>query len=62
MGVVGAAFLAVIYGQFTWQRLKDAVYNTLLQSSTGHLPGRLRQRVRRGVLATGDGHGGHQCA
>jgi TRAP-type mannitol/chloroaromatic compound transport system permease large subunit len=34
MGVVGAAFLAVIYGQFTWQRLKDAVYNTLLQSST----------------------------
>jgi tripartite ATP-independent transporter DctM subunit len=34
MGVVGAALLAVIYGQFTWQRLKDAVYNTLLQSST----------------------------
>ena len=34
MGVVGAAFLAVIYGQFTWPRLKDAVYNTLLQSST----------------------------
>jgi len=34
MGVVGAAFLAVVYGQFTWQRLKDAVYNTLLQSST----------------------------
>jgi tripartite ATP-independent transporter DctM subunit len=34
MGVVGAAFLAVVYGQFTWQRLKDATYNTLLQSST----------------------------
>ena len=34
MGVVGAAFLAVVYGQFTWPRLKDAVYNTLLQSST----------------------------
>jgi tripartite ATP-independent transporter DctM subunit len=34
MGVVGAAFLAVIYREFTWQRLKDAVYNTLLQAST----------------------------
>jgi tripartite ATP-independent transporter DctM subunit len=34
MGVVGAAFLAVVYRQFTWPRLKDAVYNTLLQSST----------------------------
>jgi tripartite ATP-independent transporter DctM subunit len=34
MGVVGAAFLAVIYRQFSWQRLKDAVFNTLLQSST----------------------------
>jgi tripartite ATP-independent transporter DctM subunit len=34
MGVVGAAFLAVVYRAFTWQRLKDAVYNTLLQSST----------------------------
>ena len=34
MGVVGAAFLAVVYREFTWQRLKDAVYNTLLQSST----------------------------
>jgi len=34
MGVVGAAFLAVVYGQFTWVRLKDAVFNTLLQSST----------------------------
>ena len=33
-GVVGAAFLAVVYREFTWQRLKDAVYNTLLQSST----------------------------
>jgi tripartite ATP-independent transporter DctM subunit len=34
MGVVGAAFLAVVYREFTWQRLKDAVFNTLLQSST----------------------------
>jgi tripartite ATP-independent transporter DctM subunit len=34
MGVVGAAFLAVVYRAFTWQRLKDAVYNTLLQSAT----------------------------
>jgi tripartite ATP-independent transporter DctM subunit len=34
MGVVGAAFLAVIYRQFSWQRFKDAVFNTLLQSST----------------------------
>jgi tripartite ATP-independent transporter DctM subunit len=34
MGVVGAAFLAVVYREFTWQRLKDAVYNTLLQSAT----------------------------
>jgi tripartite ATP-independent transporter DctM subunit len=34
MGVVGAAFLAIVYREFTWQRLKDAVYNTLLQSST----------------------------
>jgi tripartite ATP-independent transporter DctM subunit len=34
MGVVGAAFLAVLYRQFTWTRLKDAVFNTLVQSST----------------------------
>ena len=34
MGVVGAAFLAIVYREFTWRRLKDAVYNTLLQSST----------------------------
>jgi tripartite ATP-independent transporter DctM subunit len=34
MGVVGAAFLALVYREFTWQRLKEAVYNTLLQSST----------------------------
>jgi tripartite ATP-independent transporter DctM subunit len=34
MGVVGAAFLAVVYRQFTWQRLKDAVHNTLIQAST----------------------------
>ena len=34
MGVVGAAFLALIYREFTWQRLRDAVYNTLLQSAT----------------------------
>jgi len=34
MGVVGAAFLALIYREFTWQRPRDAVYNTLLQSAT----------------------------
>jgi tripartite ATP-independent transporter DctM subunit len=34
MGVVGAAFLALIYREFTWRRLKDAVFNTLLQAST----------------------------
>jgi tripartite ATP-independent transporter DctM subunit len=34
MGVVGAAFLAVVYRQFTLPRLKDAVFNTLLQAST----------------------------
>jgi tripartite ATP-independent transporter DctM subunit len=34
MGVLGAAFLALVYREFTWQRLTDAVYNTLLQSST----------------------------
>src|ERR671925_314346 len=34
MGVVGAAFLAVVYREFTWQRLKEADYKTLLQSST----------------------------
>jgi tripartite ATP-independent transporter DctM subunit len=34
MGVVGAAVLSVVYRQFTWPRLKDAVHNTLLQSST----------------------------
>jgi TRAP-type mannitol/chloroaromatic compound transport system permease large subunit len=34
MGVVGAAFLAVVYREFTWQRLKEAVYKTLLQAST----------------------------
>jgi tripartite ATP-independent transporter DctM subunit len=34
MGVVGAAFLAVVYREFTWKRLVHAVYNTLIQSST----------------------------
>ncbi len=62
MGVVGAAFLAVIYGQFTWRRLKDAVFNTLLQSSTviflavcGNVFGAVFSRL-------GDGDGGHQRA
>ena len=33
MGVLGAGFLAVVYRQFTWERLKYAVYNTMVQSS-----------------------------
>jgi tripartite ATP-independent transporter DctM subunit len=59
MGVVGAAFLAVIYGQFTWQRLKDAVYNTLLQSSTviflavaGNVFGAVFSRLGTATVAT----------
>ena len=59
MGVVGAAFLAVIYRQFTWQRLKDAVYNTLLQSSTviflavcGNVFGAVFSRLGTATVAT----------
>jgi len=59
MGVVGAAFLAVIYGQFTWPRLKDAVYNTLLQSSTviflavcGNVFGAVFSRLGTATVAT----------
>jgi tripartite ATP-independent transporter DctM subunit len=59
MGVVGAAFLAVVYGQFTWQRLKDAVYNTLLQSSTvlflavaGNVFGAVFSRLGTATVAT----------
>ena len=59
MGVVGAAFLAVIYGEFTWQRLKDAVYNTLLQSSTviflavcGNVFGAVFSRLGTATMAT----------
>jgi tripartite ATP-independent transporter DctM subunit len=59
MGVVGAAFLAVIYGQFTWPRLKDAVYNTLLQSSTviflavcGNVFGAVFSRLGTATMAT----------
>jgi tripartite ATP-independent transporter DctM subunit len=59
MGVVGAAFLAVIYGEFTWQRLKDAVFNTLLQSSTviflavaGNVFGAVFSRLGTATVAT----------
>ena len=59
MGVVGAAFLAVVYGQFTWPRLKDAVYNTLLQSSTviflavcGNVFGAVFSRLGTATMAT----------
>ncbi len=59
MGVVGAAFLAVVYGEFTWQRLKDAVYNTLLQSSTviflavaGNVFGAVFSRLGTATVAT----------
>ena len=59
MGVVGAAFLAVVYREFTWQRLKDAVYNTLLQSSTviflavaGNVFGAVFSRLGTATVAT----------
>jgi tripartite ATP-independent transporter DctM subunit len=59
MGVVGAAFLAVVYREFTWQRLKDAVYNTLLQSSTviflavaGNVFGAVFSRLGTATMAT----------
>jgi tripartite ATP-independent transporter DctM subunit len=59
MGVVGAAFLAVLYREFTWQRLKDAVYNTLLQSSTvlflavaGNVFGAVFSRLGTATMAT----------
>jgi len=59
MGVVGAAFLAVVYRQFTWLRLKDAVYNTLLQSSTviflavaGNVFGAVFSRLGTATVAT----------
>jgi tripartite ATP-independent transporter DctM subunit len=59
MGVVGAAFLAIIYRQFTWRRLKDAVYNTLLQSSTvlflavaGNVFGAVFSRLGTATVAT----------
>src|SRR5512145_517460 len=59
MGVVGAAFLAAVYGQFTWQRLKDAVYNTLVQSSTviflavcGNVFGAVFSRLGTATVAT----------
>jgi tripartite ATP-independent transporter DctM subunit len=59
MGVVGAAFLALVYRQFTWQRLKDAVYNTLLQSSTviflavaGNVFGAVFSRLGTATVAT----------
>jgi tripartite ATP-independent transporter DctM subunit len=59
MGVVGAAFLAVVYREFTWPRLKDAVYNTLLQSSTvlflavaGNVFGAVFSRLGTATMAT----------
>jgi tripartite ATP-independent transporter DctM subunit len=59
MGVVGAAFLAIVYREFTWQRLKDAVYNTLLQSSTviflavaGNVFGAVFSRLGTATVAT----------
>ena len=59
MGVVGAAFLAVVYREFTWQRLKDAVYNTLLQSATvlflavaGNVFGAVFSRLGTATMAT----------
>jgi tripartite ATP-independent transporter DctM subunit len=59
MGVVGAAFLAIVYRAFTWQRLKDAVYNTLLQASTvlflavaGNVFGAVFSRLGTATVAT----------
>jgi tripartite ATP-independent transporter DctM subunit len=59
LGVVGAAFLAVVYRQFTWPRFKEAVYNTLLQSSTviflavaGNVFGAVFSRLGTATVAT----------
>jgi tripartite ATP-independent transporter DctM subunit len=59
MGVVGAAFLAVLYREFTWKRLKEAVFNTLLQSSTviflavaGNVFGAVFSRLGTATVAT----------
>jgi tripartite ATP-independent transporter DctM subunit len=59
MGVVGAAFLAIVYREFTWLRLKDAVFNTLLQSSTviflavaGNVFGAVFSRLGTATVAT----------
>src|SRR5919108_879006 len=59
MGVVGAGILAILYREFTWQRLKDAVYNTLLQSSTvlflavaGNVFGAVFSRLGTATMAT----------
>jgi tripartite ATP-independent transporter DctM subunit len=59
MGVVGAAFLAVVYREFTWKRLKEAVYNTLLQASTviflavaGNVFGAVFSRLGTATMAT----------
>jgi tripartite ATP-independent transporter DctM subunit len=59
MGVVGAGFLAIVYREFTWQRLKDAVYNTLLQSATviflavaGNVFGAVFSRLGTATMAT----------
>jgi tripartite ATP-independent transporter DctM subunit len=52
MGVVGAAFLAVVYREFTWQRLKDAVYNTLLLAVAGNVFGAVFSRLGTATVAT----------
>ena len=62
MGVVGAAFLAVIYRAVHVAAAQGRRLQHPAPVQHRHLPGGLRQRLRRGVLAAGDGHGGHQRA
>jgi tripartite ATP-independent transporter DctM subunit len=59
MGVVGAAILSIAYRAFTWQRLKDAAYNTLQQSSmvlflavTSNIFGAVFSRLGTATVAT----------
>jgi tripartite ATP-independent transporter DctM subunit len=59
MGVVGAAFLAIVYRQFNWPILKNAVFNTLMQSSTvlflavaGNVFGAVFSRLGTATMAT----------
>ena len=60
MGVVGAAFLAVVYRRVHLAAAQGRGLQHAAAVEHGHLPRRLRQRVRRRVLAAGDRHGGHQ--